>query len=84
MFFPGNQIVYIPTHAKGDIKHKDVEYGFVTSATSRDSTFCRFWSNRNSNELRTVSCSELTPVSCLQRHMTKDQKVVDKLLKELY
>ncbi len=58
---PKMQVAYIPTHAEGDINHKDVEYGFVTS-TNDQFVFCRFWSKRERNggeyELRTKANSE--------------------------
>ena len=30
-FYMGQQIAYVPTHANGDINHRDVQFGFVTS-----------------------------------------------------
>lgn len=61
---PGMQIAYIPNHAEGDINHKDVEVGFVTSITE-NGAFCRYWSKHNPGELRTKANSELTPFDCL-------------------
>jgi len=54
---PGDQIAYVPQHANGDLDHKDVEFGFVTSVRE-DTVFCRYFRSRDSNELRTLSCSE--------------------------
>lgn len=39
---PGDQIAYLPNHVEGDVFHKDVEFGFVTS-TKDGKVFCRFW-----------------------------------------
>ena len=61
----GTQIAYIPRHANGNIKHKDVEYGFITSKTA-NGAFCRYWHKKpNHNVLRTTANSELTPWDCL-------------------
>ena len=54
---PGDQIAYVPQHANGDLDHQDVEFGFVTSVRE-DTVFCRYFRSRDSNELRTLSCSE--------------------------
>ena len=34
-FSPMERVAYIPTHAHGDIKHKDVEYGKVSSQNGK-------------------------------------------------
>uniref|UniRef100_A0A6M3L608 Uncharacterized protein n=1 Tax=viral metagenome TaxID=1070528 RepID=A0A6M3L608_9ZZZZ len=72
-FKRGDQIMYIPIHANNNPKHPDCEKGFVTSVKG-ESIFCRYWSNRYPNELRTKSCSEATPRSYLiyYRYMTQD------------
>lgn len=55
----GTQIAYIPTRANGDIAHKDVEFGFVTSGPTADgSYFCRYY--YKNGELRTKANSECT------------------------
>jgi len=41
-FKRGMQIVYVPTHANGDLEHSDCEYGFVSSINDRF-VFCRYW-----------------------------------------
>ena len=65
---PGDQIAYVPIHAQGDIDHKDVEYGFVSSDKG-DYVFCRYWRNgQNGLALRTTANSEATPRDCLVAH----------------
>jgi len=78
----GTQIAYIPRHAKGDIQHRDVEFGFVVKEQG-NSHFCRYWSRINPGELRTTSCSELTPTANLVEHKTYPQHVIDHWLKRL-
>ena len=58
----GTQIIYVPTHANGDVDHPDCEAGFITS-TVEDAAFCRYWNKDGS--LRTVSSSEKTYFSDL-------------------
>lgn len=52
----GTQVIYVPTHAGGDVNHPDCERGFVTSV-KRETVFYRFW-REDLSELRTKSCSE--------------------------
>ena len=59
----GTQIAYIPSHAKGKIGHKDVQFGFVTSKT-QNGAFCRYF-RKDGKALRTTANSELTPWDCL-------------------
>lgn len=80
----GTQIAYIPTHAGGDIDHKDVEFGFVTSVKPElDIAYCRYWSKYSPGELRTKANSEGTPLNCLVEHIFVEQAVVDRLATEL-
>ena len=60
----GTQIAYIPTHADGDIRHPDVEFGFVTSVRN-GVAFCRYWRKCSLGELRTKANSEGTPIDVL-------------------
>ena len=53
----GDQIVYIPQHANGDVTNPDCEYGFVTSTTST-TVFCRFWQKGKPGYLRNLANSE--------------------------
>ena len=77
---PGTQIAYIPYHAKGDVKHPDVEFGFVVSEQG-NCHFCRYWRRGHLGELRTLANSELTPSACLVEHTSVPQGLVDVLLK---
>jgi len=76
MFKPKDQIVYIPHHAKGDIRHKDVEYGFVMKDDG-NASFCRFWVKGQPGVLRTISCSERAYNECLKKHESCLQGEVD-------
>ena len=84
---PGTQIAYIPAHAKGNIKHKDVEFGFVTSET-RDAVgnpacFCRFWHRGEPGVLRTVSNSQFVKGVHLIEHQSVAQSAVDAVMEVL-
>lgn len=78
---PGTQIIYVPTHAHGNLGHQDVEHGFVTSVHG-DYASCHFWSRHHPDELRTKSCSELTPIDMLLVTNTRPQSTVDEKLAE--
>ena len=62
------------------ILHIDCEPGFVTSVKG-DTAFCRYWSNHDSNSLRTKSCSESTSIDRLLVIDTHPQKEVDDWIK---
>jgi hypothetical protein len=85
----GNQIAYIPMHANGDINHKDVQFGFVTSnRISRKAAFCRYWhsvdpKNKNCLVLRTRANSELTPWVYLEYKLSVAAFHVTDALKEI-
>lgn len=79
MLARGTQISYVPTHAKGNTSHRDVEHGFVTSVRG-DVAFCRYWSKSSPNELRTKSGSEATPIEMLVIQDTRPQTAVDRML----
>ena len=81
-FEPGDQVAYIPTHANGDIKHADVEYGFVTSQRGH-TVFVRYWSKIRKDELRTKANSEGTDESMLKRHRSHGQSQVDQLMAQI-
>ncbi|KKN78322.1 hypothetical protein LCGC14_0351810 [marine sediment metagenome] len=74
----GDQIKYNPGHY-------DVEYGFITKVKeSNESAFCRFWSNYQGGQLRTMTNSE----SCNFRDIKKcntniPQVTIDAWLKHL-
>ena len=66
---PGTQIAYLPDHARGDLTHPDVEFGFVTSQhPSQPAHFCRYWFKHLRGRLRTITNSELTPDANLIEH----------------
>lgn len=66
----GTQIAYVPYHVMPEqttdlataLRHPDTEFGFVTSGpTAEGDYFCRYWLKGRLGDLRTKSCSELTP-----------------------
>ena len=69
-------------HAQGDMNHRDVQFGFVTSQTERhQGYFVRYWKKgEEGRELRTTAGSELTPDRLLVKHKIVVQERVDKLL----
>lgn len=58
----GTQIAYVPDHARGDVRHPDCQYGFVTAYVDPiKSYFCRYWRRgKEGVELRTRAGSEMT------------------------
>lgn len=82
MLTPGTQIIYVPTHAAGDVTHPDAEAGFVT-AVRGNVAFCRYWSKTKPGELRTKANSEGTPVDLLVVQDMRPQTAVDEMLKML-
>ena len=77
----GTQIAYIPTHAKSDLNHPDVQFGFVTAVNEpRGYAQCRYWRARGNFVLRTKGNSENTPIGLLVRHISLSQVAVDELL----
>jgi hypothetical protein len=87
----GIQIIYVPTHAEGDINHPDCETGFITSVVIRKPVierlpvtriaFCRYWNK--SGELRTKANSEATPIESLVVKDTVPQAKVRKALQDI-
>jgi len=82
MFERGNQIAYIPNHAEGNVRHKDVEYGFVTKVV-KDRVFCRFWSKYHLGDLRTIAVSEGCLAKDLCHHISVRPMVVQMHLAEI-
>jgi len=78
----GDQILYVPTHANGDVSHPDVESGFVTSV-SNYGVFCRFWSKFDPSELRTKANSERAGFRDVVRYDSHPVSVVNSML-DLY
>jgi len=82
----GTQVAHIPHHAAGEIRHKDVEFGFVTGVrqhTDGTTVFCRFWSKSDPRELRTKANSESCDIDNLIRFTSALQKTVDKQLERI-
>lgn len=75
-FEPRDQIAYIPQHAKGDINHPDVDFGFVVHVR-RNLIFCRYWMP-DFLELRTITVSEGTPIQYLVHHISVPKQKVNK------
>jgi len=73
----GLQIIYVPTHANGNLNHPDCEQGFVMY-TKVDTAFayCAFW-RKGTNELRTLSNAEGVYYRDLIAAPTRSPEVVD-------
>ncbi len=80
-----DQVAYIPHHAQGDITHKDVEFGFVSSDLGdleHPTVFVRYWrKGQNGIALRTTANSEATPRECLVKHKSATDGEVDRAWK---
>ncbi len=81
-FKKGDQIVYIPSHAK-DLHHPDAEFGFITGFSGIESAFCRYWLNSDRTELRTTANSERTPIDMIRRCDLKSQELINEMLVKL-
>jgi len=88
---PGTQIAYVPNHVKGDVNHKDVQFGFIAKKMNGDlGWFCRYWLNKKYwkdpafPELRTVANSEGTDERNLVQHISVPQPIVDAWMKKHY
>ena len=81
----GTQIIYVPTHANGDIHHQDCEAGFVAHETTLpgNAIFCRYWVNGSvPRRLRTTAISEATPIYLLVIRDTVPQEEVEAAMVE--
>lgn len=79
MLKQGTQIIYVPTHANGNIHHPDCEAGFVAHETvlPGNAIFCRYWANGSVPlRLRTVANSEATSIEALVERDTVPQQDV--------
>lgn len=80
---PLTQIAYVPQHAKGDLNHPDVQFGFVTSLhRDGENAFCRYWSKYHSG-LRTLANSELTPIQHLVLYASRSSEEVAAAAKQI-
>ncbi len=85
MLKKGTQIIYVPTHANGDIHHPDCEAGFVAHETvlPGNAIFCRYWVTGSvPRRLRTLANSEATPVEMLVERDTVPQQDVEAAMTE--
>ena len=81
MFKQGDQIAYVPRHANNNIKHKDVQFGFVMTTSSRF-IYCRYW-NSDLKTLRTKANSEATPIPLLRLHKSVSDEQVRAAMDEI-
>lgn len=83
-FKRGDQILYLPDHVNGNRNDPDVEAGFVTSikeiSDGSTTIFCRFWRNRNCENLRTKANSEGCDVKNLIHYISIPQQKINHLL----
>ncbi len=82
MLKKGMQIVYVPSHAKGDVNHLDSEEGFIADKLGMrvDFIHCRFWSKESPDFLRTTANGEATPLDCIVIKNTREQWKVERAL----
>jgi len=78
---PGKQVVYVPSHAEGNIDHPDCEEGFITSTKGRV-IFCHFW-RAGEDRLRSTLDSEYANAIHLVVKDTRPQTLVDAKLAEV-
>lgn len=74
----GTQILYLPSHLtnKADLMNKEVQFGFVTSKKQNGTIYCRYFSQYDLRTLRTLSCSEQSPIQNLYVLNTVEKEVV--------
>ena len=78
----GTQVVYMPTHARGNNRHPDVEHGFVM-VDEGDNCYVHYWSKINPDYLRTVANSEYTSKGMLEVRPSRSQWRVDAMIKQV-
>ncbi len=76
----GTQIIYVPSHANGDIHHEDCERGFVITDKG-ESVFCRYFNKDKS--LRNIANSESTSKTDLVVKNTTDQNSINIWIKNI-
>ncbi len=78
----GTQIVYVPSHANGDIYHSDSEEGFIADKLGMRANYihCRFWRKDDPNFLRTTLSGEAIPLDCIVIKHTREQWKVENAL----
>jgi hypothetical protein len=75
---PGDQVIYVPLHAEGDLTHPDCERGFVTTDNGVN-VFVRYFAKDNPRRLRTTANSECTP----RRFLVRKDHTPDYVIREL-
>jgi hypothetical protein len=73
----GTQIAYVPKHANGNLKHKDVEFGFAMGEPNVDYVFCRYWHKGRPGKLRTISNGEMTRIKYIVEVKSVHPDIVD-------
>lgn len=92
-FQPGDQVIYLPPHAKGDPHHEDCERGFVLKVRG-EVVFVKYFfkekalplslQGKDCLLLRTVSNSEATmPVDLVKEAYTDPSVILKAVLKNL-
>jgi len=82
----GDQIVYIPDHAKETgINHPDVEFGFVNSIShfNNETIFCRYWFKGVPGKLRTTANSEGTRLQDLNPYKSVADGVIEATIERI-
>ena len=79
----GDQIAYVPMHAKSNLMHPDVEFGFVMGPAGGNAYFCRYWLKDKPGKLRTVANSEATPSDSLVKFRTTIQSMVNDAIRAI-
>lgn len=82
---PGEQIAYVPRHAKGDLSHPDVDFGFIQEDRGA-SAICRFWAwgrkhQLQVGDLKTKANAVSVYKTDLARHPHCEQRVIDNYLR---
>jgi len=82
---PGTQIAYVPAHAKGDVNHPDVGWGFVQEQRG-ETALCRFWAKDRQHkhqigDLRTKANAESASLSDLVLHQHCRQEMINSYLR---
>jgi len=80
-FKKGDQIAYIPKHAEGNLRHPDVELGFVVNIV-KDRVWCRFYHKAGGtlSGPRTLHNSECCYPDQLIHHIHHPQDEVDRAI----
>lgn len=87
---PGAQVIYVPNHADGDIRHPDCEAGFIVKLdAARRVAYCGFYSNlpgphlHDVPALRTTANGESVSFDYLVPLATRAQWIVDNDLERI-